>query len=116
MDRRSFLMRIGGTLVAVPVALVAVACGSDDAEVDAANATQFSVTSSGAHTHALTIICADLQGTGVTYTSGSGGGHSHQVTLTAAQVGQLAAGELVTVAITTPHAHSWAIRKPANAC
>jgi hypothetical protein len=123
MKRRDFLMRIGGAMVAVPVVLVATACGDDDdgggGNADAAAATSFMSSSVGGdHTHALTIQCTDLSGSGdVTYTSSSGGGHTHQVTITRADLTTIMGGGTATVMITDlGHDHTWMITKPSSAC
>jgi hypothetical protein len=120
MDRRSFLVRIGGVMIAVPAAL-AVACGGDDDNPDAISGqTSFGITSDGTgapHDHVLTVQCADLDNaSNVTYQSSEASGHDHRVTLSPEQLTSIAAGTAVTVTITDGHTHTWVISKPASAC
>ena len=57
------------------------------------------------HGHDLSILAADLNSTvSKTYDIVGAGGHSHQVTFSAAQLAQLKAGQAVTVASTTNQA------------
>jgi len=121
MDRRSFLLRVGGAVIAIPAILHATACSGDDepggASPDSAPATSFTAmgTLSG-HTHEIEIQCADLSSGGVTYTSTSTNGHTHDVTLSADQLADIAAGVTVTVNTTDLHPHEWIISKPSTAC
>jgi hypothetical protein len=121
MLRRSFLLRIGGVMVAVPAVLHATACGGDDSGPDAINnQTSFGVTSDGSgapHDHVLTLQCADLDNaSNVTYTTSETNGHDHPVTLSPEQLGMIATGATVTVTITDGHTHTWVITRPATAC
>src|SRR5262245_23262473 len=79
MQRREFLVRLGGVLVAVPATLTAISCGGDDDD-DGGGATDFTITSDGAaHTHKVTIKCTDLSSSSdVMYTSTTDAGHNHQ--------------------------------------
>lgn len=106
-------------MIAVPAALHVVACGGGDSAPDAslgASSFQASSADSSGHTHQLTIQCMDLSRSTVTYTSGEGGGHTHQVTVNGTQLAALANGDTVTITVSTPHAHTWMMTKPASAC
>lgn len=126
MNRRSFLLRCGGVALSVPAVLYATACsssGDDDSPPgggggpDSAPVTSFTAlgTLSG-HAHQIEILCADLTSDGVTYVSTATNGHTHQVTLNAGQLSEIAAGHTVTVNTTDSHPHQWVITKPSSAC
>ena len=103
MERREFLIRAGFVLVAAPAVLSIAACGGGGGgTATPAAGGDFTVTSTieGGHTHDITVKAADLAaGTGVTYTSTVGGGipHTHTVTLTAAIINDINAGKTDTV-------------------
>jgi hypothetical protein len=111
MNRREFL----GEALAVPIAGMAVfsaACGGDDGggtAIDAgppnclANGTAVQV--AGGHTHPLQVPVADIQA-GSTRTYTLDGDHTHMVTITAAQFGQLAGNTEVMTRSTTTLGHS----------
>ena len=123
MNRREFLFRIGGTMVAVPMVLQAIGCGDDDSPAGP-NATSWTVTSNAdatSHSHTVSLLCSQLTSAGdVVYTtSAAGGGHTHSVTLTPAKLASIAAGDSVTQASDadgTFHGHTWTISKPAGTC
>jgi hypothetical protein len=118
MNRRQFLLRIGGTTVAVPAVLVMTSCGGGDGGSPDARE-EFSISSSGQdHVHQILIECSDLAGgAAVTYTSTSAEAHTHQVMLTASEVGMIDAGQTVTVMTSDEaHDHTWTISKPSNRC
>jgi hypothetical protein len=123
MNRRSFILRVGGALVAVPAVLSLTACGDDDGggggTPDAnlgATSFQASTSDNSGHSHSITVQCSDLSGNSATYTSTSGGGHTHSVTLDSTQLAAIANGDTVMVDTTDGgHAHTWAIAK-GNAC
>jgi len=131
MHRRELLIRVGGTLLAVPAALLVTGCssgGDDDAAVrvdagrrdDAASgAGSFDGTNDrsdgSGHTHTFTVQCADLSGSGASYTA-VGSGHTHAITLDALQLATLAGGQTVTFATSSLHAHTWSVTKPASVC
>ncbi len=123
MNRRRFLIRVGGALIAVPAVLQLTACGSDGGgggNPDASSgATSFNVSSTGAtHVHQITVVCVDLSANGdVTYTSTVASGHTHDVTITVAQLGMIAGGQSVQIVTTSSgHMHTWTIAKPSSAC
>jgi hypothetical protein len=120
MDRREFLVRIGGLVLAAPLALEVAGCGDDSNDGGGGNgdANGFTVTSSetSGHTHNVTVLNADLANppVEVTYTSTSSGGHTHAITLSQAQLTEINGGGTVTVTSTenSGHTHSWTIRRP----
>ncbi len=119
MNRRSFLVRMGGAILTAPAVLHLTACGSDDGggNADAARAISFSVTSDGGHVHDLVLRCSDVSGSAdITYTSSSTNSHTHQVMLTAAELGTIASGATVTKTVNDGHMHTWSITKPSSAC
>jgi hypothetical protein len=129
MDRRTFLIRVGAGMVAVPAVLTLKACGDDGettidsglpdaAEEDAATGEDsFQGVTSVPHGHTVTVQCADLGEDGVTYTSSFDLMHSHQVVFTGAELAMLAAGEQVMVQTSDGgHDHTWAVQMPAGRC
>jgi hypothetical protein len=134
MDRRTFLIRAGAGLVAVPAVLTLKACGDDggptddsgvpDSSTDDASddgtvpETSFTANGTGSgHVHSITVECADLGEDGITYTSTTASSHSHQVTLTAEELTMIAGGDAVVVITTDAgHEHTWTIQKPETAC
>ena len=113
MNRREFLIRVGGTLIAVPMVLEAVSCGDDKSEWDAQSSEV------GGHTHSITVRCSQITGgADVVYTSSPSGGHVHSVTLTVANLNTIAGGSAVTVdgSAASGHFHTWTISKPAGKC
>lgn len=116
MKRRDLL--VAG--VSVPAVLWAMACGGGDGAVDANFQTSFQVdseTNTSGHRHRLTVVCADIGGSDVRYTTSESAQHTHMVTMTGAELAALGAGETVTKTITDQgHAHTWIMMKPASAC
>ena len=118
MQRREFLIRLGGVVIAVPAVLELVGCG-DDSPASPNNADRYNVPSTGGgHTHTITVLCSDLTaGAGVTYTSTTSAGHFHQVVLMMADVQMIQAGGQVTIITTDQgHTHNWTIRTPSGTC
>ena len=115
MRRRQFLGRVG-ILLGAPMFTGLMACGGDDAGVDAAPETFVIVNDDDAdHTHDLTIACSDLASTdAVTYTVT--GPHSHTIVLTAAQLAQVSAGETVAISFTDGHSHTFNVARPEGSC
>lgn len=110
MDRREFLAKAGvlATWAAIPVTLAS--CGDDDEPTEPENGNDDVdgvVTGSG-HSHDVTITRAQLEAAqGVTLTLlASGTGHTHMVTLNAAQVVNIAGGQSVSETSTTDDGHS----------
>jgi len=122
VERRTFLVRLGQTLVATPVLAQTWGCGSEDnpAAPGGGGTTEFTVTSSsnGGHTHATTFTCTALNGGTMVFTSTNVGGHTHTVTLDNAQVMQILSGTsvMVTSSLDNGHTHTWTIQKPTGVC
>jgi len=122
MNRREFLVRVGGTLIVVPMVLEAVSCGNDSNPAAPSATDQFSTTSTTdtGHTHRITVRCTDLSSQSeIPYDSTTDGGHFHRITLTVSQLQQIAAGNAVgplTSTIASGHTHNWTFQKPSNAC
>ncbi len=116
MRRRDLL--IGGA--SVPAVLWAVACGGGDGAPDANFQNSFQIlseTNSSGHRHNLTLICADIGGGDVRYTTSESANHTHMITITGAELTQLGSGQTVTKVITDQgHAHTWILMKPTTAC
>jgi hypothetical protein len=120
MDRRTFLVRVGGSMIAVPLVLELVSCGSSSSPTNPPQNDRFSGTGTGSgHTHSVTVLCTQLQaGVAISITSGAGGvgPHTHLVPVSDTQLATLAIGAQITIDTFTPHAHTWTIQKPANIC
>jgi hypothetical protein len=121
LNRRTFLVRVGGTMVAMPFVLELVSCGSSPSSPNPpAQDDRFSGTGTGSgHTHSLTVLCLQLQAAvAVEITSGAGGAgpHTHRVPISDAQLATLASGAPITIDTADLHPHTWTIQKPANVC
>lgn len=118
MQRREFLVRLGGVVIAVPALLELVGCG-DDGPTDAPRGYDVTNASdSTGHTHQIRVLCGDLTAGGaVTYTSTSAG-HTHTVSLTMADIQMIVGGGQVTKTSSSGggHTHNWTVRTPAGAC
>jgi len=120
MNRREFLVRVGGTLVAIPFVLEAVSCG-DDSSPTGTPTDQFDAQSevAGGHTHSIRIVCTQLtSSTDILYTSSNSSGHTHTVSLTVANLTTIAGGGQINTNSSTAsgHFHQWSIRKPTGVC
>lgn len=116
MKRRDLL--VAG--VSAPAVLWAMACGGGDGEADANFQTSFQIdseTNTSGHRHRLTVVCADVGGSDVRYTTSESAQHTHLVTVTGAELTMLGAGQTVTKTITDGgHSHTWILIKPTSAC
>lgn len=132
MTRRDFVTKVGPMMVGVPVILQVTACGGGDSSSGAGSntSTPTNTTSStgstttsftgsatdGSHPHSFTVQCSDLAGgQSKTYTA-TGSGHTHPVTLSAAQLNTVNNGGTVTLSTSDSHRHTWRISKPAGVC
>jgi hypothetical protein len=102
MERREFLIRAGWALAAAPAVLSIAACGGGGGAPAPVAAGDFTVTSTSVngHTHDITVRAADLAaGVSVTYTSTVGGAipHTHTVTLTPGTINDINAGKIDNV-------------------
>ena len=119
MNRREFLFRIGGTMVAVPMVLEAISCADDKAiGPNGTDWTQTSSTNSG-HTHTILFVCAGLAThAGTPYVSSTVGSHSHDLTLDINELNTIISGGSITKVSTVNdgHPHTWTIQTPAGTC
>ena len=110
MTRNTFLKSALGAVGAL-VAFGAVGCGSDDGGGDGAGGSGGTDCSGGIvgnHGHALTVSDADVAaGVDKTYDIQGNAGHTHQVTISAAQFAEIAQGKsvLVTTSEGSLHTH-----------
>lgn len=116
MDRRTFLVRLGGTLVAVPMVLEAVACGSSPTKATAKDRFDVPNSDNSGHSHTFTIKCTELNSTSSLAYTATGSGHTHSVPIDLAQLASIAAGNEITIPTNDSHAHTWIIRKPTGVC
>lgn len=121
MQRRTFLARLGQTLVALPVMTIPLGCGKNDPAAPAAGGESFlseSSLSSG-HTHSVTLTCTDMKGGTLSFSSTNSSGHTHVLSLSFDQVTRILNGESVgpiTSSSNSGHTHNWTLQKPANIC
>lgn len=123
MNRREFLVRVGGTLIAVPVVLQAIGCGDDDSTGPNPSNPHFDSTSNtvSGHTHNVSIFCSQLTGGAtVAYDSSLAGSgpHQHHFSLTAAELTTINNGGTVpkTSSVDSGHSHDWLITKTGGPC
>jgi hypothetical protein len=127
MRRRTFLIRLGGAIVAVPALLELAAC---DAEVGdhepyagippaggaGGGATGQSFTAvnedDSGHSHSFLVQCSHRGQGGWVYTAT--GAHSHQVRVSDDDLAAALVGQVVTLKTTDLHPHNWVLRKPAE--
>ncbi|MCA9523464.1 MAG: hypothetical protein KC609_20960 [Myxococcales bacterium] len=110
MNRREFVIRIGQVLLATPVLFNLESCKSSSEP----GFTVMNQDDAG-HTHTFKFVCSALTANGATFTA-TGSGHSHEVTVTKAEIDQIAAGQQVLVMTTSFHDHTWVFQMPAEAC
>jgi|HubBroStandDraft_1064217.scaffolds.fasta_scaffold431974_1 hypothetical protein len=117
-NRRMFLSHATTTLLLIPIVAVA-ACGggsSPNGENTGCPGVDTVSTVVDAHTHSVCVLTSDLTAppaAGATYTSTTALGHSHTITLTAAQLSSINSGQSVTVTSSSVegHTHDFAIVK-----
>lgn len=102
MKRREFIIRIGGATLAAPIVAKLIACGDDDGNGDGGmtggNVCMRFEIGGAADGHVRTdITAADLASSADKTFTLSGGAHTHEFTITAAQLGMLMSGQDVTV-------------------
>lgn len=122
MKRREFIVRIGGVALAAPFAIQAIGCGDDGGDdgggnIDANNSgnlqdcTTFDIRGPDDGHVMTTISVADIQAAEDKTYMLTGGQHTHMFTITAAQFGELAAGNDIEVESTRDvnHVHPMTI-------
>jgi hypothetical protein len=125
LTRRELLVRGTTLLMLVPVVpAVLQACSSSsnsDPGTSCAGTDPLSTVNEG-HTHSVCVPTSDMASppaAGATYTSSNDGNHTHTITLTAAQLSSIEAGQSVTVTSSSDvdpitqvaHTHDWTITK-----
>ncbi len=113
MDRREFLAKAGVVATWAAVAVRVGGCGDDGdgnpMDGDDGDVTG-SVASSSGHTHAVSISAAQIDAANaVTLTLSNSAGHVHEVSLTADQVMDIGAGARVTAVSTNDSGHTHAV-------
>jgi len=120
MQRRELLARALALVGAVPAALVLTSCSGEGGDPDANFQTSFQTTSetnTSGHLHTITVMCADLGGGDVLYTTSEAANHTHAVTFTRADLATIAGGQTLVKSITDQgHDHTWNVTKPPTAC
>lgn len=105
MTRKGFLGALGGGTVVLWLQACGGGGGDDDDDGGPLQCGASSIT--GNHGHALTIPEADLSSaTDKVYSIQGSAGHDHMVTLTAAQLAMLRAGQSVDATSTTASGHN----------
>ena len=131
MQRRQFLARLTGSLLAIPAASALVGCALEDEpgqnppgswtppgggggglppdpSVAVMNA------DNSGHLHSFELKCSHAVADGWTYTAD--GAHTHQVSLSAQDLDQIFAGGTVTITTNDGHPHTWVISLPNGMC
>lgn len=121
MQRRTFLIRAGQTILAAPVVLNAISCGDDGGGPAAVEAPGFDVTSSSAlgHAHRIRFRCAALDAGTLTYTSTTDSNHRHDLVLSMDELARILNDESVgpiTSTVAGGHTHTWTVQKPSGEC
>lgn len=129
MKRRDFVKRLSAGLALGPLVIKLQACAGDTevptrpsggggGGADAGGTiAQFRVTNtdSSGHGHWFWIACSEAAaGVETRYTAE--GTHSHLVTVSAADLDRILAGEQVTLSTTDGHPHTWIIQMPSGMC
>jgi hypothetical protein len=124
MQRRDLLKHIGLTLIATQV-MPLIGCVTDERKYysrpppvpptsggEGGGIESFFAGNSdnSGHTHRFEISCREEGENGFTYVAT--GPHTHEVTLSRAQLAAVFAGERVTVETTSRHPHTWLIQAP----
>lgn len=109
MTRKQFLQTVGVGVGAVGVAAIA-GCGDDGGgtTIDAApNVCTSPSTSIGSnHGHTISVTLADVEAAANKTYDVSGGGHTHSLTITAQQFGQIKDGRTLNITSTSANGHS----------
>lgn len=111
MKRRDFVRVVGGVVVAGAAAGAVAGCGGDDGgggNPDSGGGGDNCGTQiSGNHGHSLQVPMDDVEaGAERTYSIQGSSTHDHEITVSAAQFADLAAGTPVTVTSTSGDAHT----------
>jgi hypothetical protein len=122
IHRRAVVLHLGQAVLLVPAGRMLLACGggggsSTPLPSGTPAASELSFTSSvvGGHQHGVTLEVSSLQSSppeGVTRTTTVEQGHSHQLTLSEADLDALAAGQTLTLetSLEQSHTHAFELR------
>lgn len=117
IPRREFLHGAYVTLLLIPLASAACSStpGTGGGSCDGVQSTSSVALS---HTHTVCVLASDLSSpppSGATYTTSGSSGHTHQISLSHDQLGNIQAGQSVAVTSTNVqgHTHDFAIMKSA---
>ena len=113
MTRNEFLRSVIGVGVGATAAAVLVGCGGDDGGSTAADdqpamCTTPTASISANHGHSMTVSLADVEaGVEKTYAITGSSSHTHNVTISGAQMGQLMNGQTLNLTSTSSgHTHT----------
>jgi hypothetical protein len=106
MDRRTFIKSVGLVSTWLGISVFLQACGDDDPVTPDTGNGDIAGSISANHGHSVVITAAQITaGNAVTLTL-SGGGHTHSVSLTAQEVGDIGAGTRVEHLSTSDSGHT----------
>jgi hypothetical protein len=111
MDRREFLAKAGLVATWAAISVKVSGCGEDGNPAEPEDGdVNADVSFDSGHTHSVTITAAQIEAaSGVTLQLSSASGHVHEVALSSAEVMDIGAGEPVTtftLSDSTGHSHS----------
>ncbi|GJM44302.1 MAG: hypothetical protein DHS20C21_11440 [Gemmatimonadota bacterium] len=110
MDRREFLAKAGLVATWAGIA-VTVGCGDDENTTMAPSSNDIAGTvTGGGHTHSVTITDAQVAAGASVMLTLSGSGHTHTVSLTADQVMRIANNETVITTSSSSGGHDHTVR------
>lgn len=106
MDRRTFLKYAGAVATWAGISVVVHACsgGGDPAAPGGQGDVAGSISAN--HGHSVVITAAQITAAGAVVLTLTGAAHTHTVSLTAPQVGDIGAGTQVSVTSTNDNAHT----------
>jgi hypothetical protein len=116
MERRQFLINSGKVLLVLPAGWALANCSSNNSNVPPTNVTTatrtFTSSVTAGHTHDFTLSGTEIDtppGGGIMRDTSTTLNHFHMVTLTAAQLSQIAAGQVVTMdtSLVDGHLHTF---------
>jgi hypothetical protein len=105
MDRREFLVRSGAVMLILPAGWAVSGCSDDDEGVDL----RFTSSTVGGHSHQITLTMAELQSppsSGLSRDTSSSDGHTHRVELSADDLGLINLRQPVTKETSLANGHT----------
>jgi hypothetical protein len=108
MDRRTFVKNAGLVTTWLGVSVVVQACSDEDdpAAPTGTNPGDVSGAVGTNHSHDVTITAAQISAGGAVTLAVTGGSHGHTIDLTAQQVGEIGAGNRVTTTTSQDSGHT----------